>query len=398
MRVRAIFGGMMSNFLTKDIAVLDVNSRTISSIVGVKKAQTVFGIKSIIEKEYSGYSDGQFFDVDEVASVAESVLREVVAESNTKTRKLFIGVPAEFVANITKDVELKFDRTHRITSEDINLLIKQGNDFKDDNYVLINTASVYFALDDNDTLYDEVVGMEAKSIYACVSYMLCNKNFVLMFDEIASKNGFKDTKYVASNFAECIGLLEKEERDNVYVLLDIGYLSSSITVGKGNGILDMKSFSMGGAHIAGDIYEALNVPFESALVAKSLVDLTLNYPQDAVLFSNYESEILALDACDITKARLDVFVDIIDGVLREVEQYAPANMNIYLTGEGVAPIRGAKKYMSEQLAKNIEIIMPKLPGFLKPQDSSKISLLYIADSMSTSVLDSIKRLIFGGRR
>ena len=38
----------MSGLFTKDIVVLDVTSRLISAIVGVKKAQSVFGIKSIV--------------------------------------------------------------------------------------------------------------------------------------------------------------------------------------------------------------------------------------------------------------------------------------------------------------------------------------------------------------
>lgn len=72
----------------------------------------------------------------------------------------------------------------------------------------------------------------------------------------------------------------------------------------------MKSFSMGGAHICADIFEALDVPFEMAEEAKRLVDLNLNYSDEAVLVSDGENAVYAQDACEIAKNRLDVFAEI----------------------------------------------------------------------------------------
>lgn len=144
----------------------------------------------------------------------------------------------------------------------------------------------------------------------------------------------------------------------------------------------MKSFSMGGAHICADIFEALDVPFEMAEEAKRLVDLNLNYSDEAVLVSDGENAVYAQDACEIAKNRLDVFAEILSDIFKEIEDDAPSYMSVYLTGEGVASMRGAKKYLSEQLGKNIEIITPKLPGFVKPEDSSKASLLVMADNLS----------------
>ena len=101
---------------------------------------------------------------------------------------------------------------------------------------------------------------------------------------------------------------------------------------------------------------------------------------------------------EIAKEKLDVFADIIGNVLSDYDDILPSNMKIYLTGEGIAAMRGAKKYLSEQLGKNIEIITPKLPGFVKAEDSSKISLLIMADTMTKKgLLDGLKRL-FGGKR
>ncbi len=386
----------MGLFFTKDIAVLDVTSRLISVIIGTKRAQSVFGIKSIVEKAHQGYENGEWFDKEDTLQVAKDTLIEGMKGAASRTKRLFISVPAEFCTVMTKEVSITLDRHRKVGDDDVAYLLKSGNVFDADNYVTINTSAIYFAIDNVDKLFSDVRGMEATRIEACVSYMLCEKSYVEMFDGLASALGFNDVRYISSAWAECMSLFEKEQRDNAYVLVDIGYLSSSVSIAKGEGILELKSFSMGGAHISADIFEALEVPFELAEDAKRLVDINLNYADDAVLVGNADYSINASDACEIAKARIDVFADIIAEILDDVElSYLP----IYLTGEGIAPMRGAKKYLSEQLGKNIEIVTPKLPGFVKPDDSSKTSLLIVADTLSHSgVGDYIKRLFNGGKK
>lgn len=81
-------------------------------------------------------------------------------------------------------------------------------------------------------------------------------------------------------------------------------------------------------------------------------------------------------------------------IFKEIEDDAPSYMSVYLTGEGVASMRGAKKYLSEQLGKNIEIITPKLPGFVKPEDSSKaVALGYGGQSVEIRFRSVYKKVI-----
>ena len=93
----------MGSLFTKDIAVLDVNSRLVTAIVGSKRAQSVFGIKAMAEKQHQGYENGEWFDKDETVEFAKSVLVEAMKEAESRTKRLFVGVPAEFVVVITKE-------------------------------------------------------------------------------------------------------------------------------------------------------------------------------------------------------------------------------------------------------------------------------------------------------
>lgn len=388
----------MSGLFNKDIAVLDVDSHFISAIVGTKKAQTVFGIKARKESRHQGYENAQWYDLADTMTQVKAVLTDAMKAAASRTKRLFIGVPAEFATVVTREVEVSYEKKKFITDDDIDFLLEKGNSFEvGGQYVTVNMSAVYFKLEGSDRVYSDIRGMDAKGVRALISYVLAQKSYIETFDKVAEELGFTDVRYISTEWAQCMGLLEQEQRDEEYVMVDIGYLSSSVCVAKGDGILDIKSFSLGGAHIAADISEYLGVSFEMAEEAKKLVDLNLDYDDDAVLVSGKDEEVKASYASELAKERLEMFAQIIGGILSSHSDLPPYAA-IFLTGEGVSSMRGAKKYLSELLGRNIELIASKLPGFVKPEDSSKAALLAMADSLSkTSVAGFFKRL-FGGKK
>ena len=389
--------GFMANIFTKDIVVLDVSSRLISAMVGMKKAQSVFCIKSVAEREHAGYEQGEWFDADDTRSVAISVLKEAMRNAESRSKRIFIGVPAEFTTVVKKDVAITLDRERRIIDADIDFLLKKGDTFEGSNYALINSSAISFSINTSDKLYRDVRGLVASKVVGTISYILCEKGFVRFFDEIVASLGFKDVKYISTAWAEGITLFEKEERDEPYALVDIGYISSSMIIGRGEGVETMKSFSLGGGHISADMCEAIDIDFELAEKARELVDLNLNYQDNEILVGDGEQVIYGVEASEVVKAKLDLFAEIIYGILEESNVKLPPYAPLYLTGEGVASIRGVKKYLSSTLGMNVDIVMPKLPGYAKPCNSTKISLLVIAETLSNSKVGGFfKRILNGG--
>lgn len=389
----------MSNIFSKDIAVLDVGSHTLSAIVGTKKAQTVFGIKAVAERQHQGYENARWYDLADTMLQVKAVLSEAMKSASSRTKRLFIGVPAEFAAVVTREVEVDYDKKRLISDDDIDYILGKGNSFEvGGQYMTVNMSAIGFRLDDKEAVYSDIRGYEAKSVKALISYVLAEKSYIDSFDKVAEELGFTDVRYLSTEWAQCMSLLEQEQRDEVYAMLDIGYLSSSMCVAKGDGLLDLKAFSMGGAHISADITEYLGVSFEMAEEARKLVDLNLTYDDDAVLVSGKDEEVKASYASQLAKERLEMFAEIIGGIIADHPDLPPYAA-IYLTGEGIGSMRGAKKYLGELLGRNIELITSRLPGFVKPEDSSKASLLVMADSLSkTSVVSFFKRLFSGGKK
>lgn len=116
----------MNPFTSKDIVVLDVTSRLMSVMVGCKKAQSVYDVKASVDREYAGFCDGEWLDESETVSVAEEVLTEAMKTSLSRSKRLFIGVPAEFVTVVNKPVSITLDRVRRIIDADIDYLLKRA--------------------------------------------------------------------------------------------------------------------------------------------------------------------------------------------------------------------------------------------------------------------------------
>jgi len=383
--------------ISKDIAILDVTTRSICAIVGVKKAQSVFGIKSIYEKTHQGFIDGEWLDQDESISICKDVIKNAMKQSASRTRRIYIGVPSDYVSVVTKDLIYNCDKKRKITEEDVNEILTKGNTFKNDKYMLINVSSVFYMIDDSSSLYDNVIGLEANKIRARVSYSFCEKSFVEMFNSISKSLGFNNVNYLPTCLAEVNNLLDIEQKRSYSILIDISYLTTSVSLCKGNGIVGLKSFSMGGGNISADIFENLDVEFELAEEAKSLVDLNLNYGDDAILVGDADNNLYATDVCEITKSRLDMIAEILSNIIKDFESKFSDGMPLYLTGDGILSIRGAKKYLADQLGRDLETVSPKLPGFVKPEDASKVSLLLMADALPKyNFIKQLKKLIYGG--
>lgn len=386
----------MCALFNKDIVVLDVTSSRVTALVGCKKAQSVYDIKARREGVYDGYSDGAFFDEEQFSSVVTEVLSEAVAQTGVPAKRVYVGVPGEFVLLINRPVSVTLDRVRRVVDADIDYLIAKGGKFDQPDYALIGASAMYYSVDTSDKCFFDVRGMNAGRVSATVSYMLAQCDYMSLVEAAARKAGFKDVRFIASPWAECMTMFEKEQRDVPYVVVDAGYLSTSVAVGNGDGLKELKSFSMGGGHVAADIYEVLGVPFSLAEEAKELIDLNLSYAEDAVLVADNEHVIHAAEACDIVRARLEYFAEVVDGVIKGAD--TPGYLPVYLTGEGFASIRGARAVIGAGLGRTVELCASKVPGFTRPDDSSAISLFIVADRLNRSDNNILKRVFNGGKK
>jgi cell division protein FtsA len=371
---------------TKDVAILDIGSKKMTVLIGENNFKGVYSVKGVGECDYEGFAAGEWLNVEGVRVAVARAVSSAEAEAGVKIKKLFIGVPSEFLAVVCKPVYSTYSKPIRISEIEVNGLYEKGNDFNDKNFVDINSSAIYFTLDDQPRRLIEPRGVFAQKLSAMVSYILCETAFVKLFDGIAADLKLKEVEYVSSMWAEAMGMLEPEQRDKYAVIMDIGYISSSVALIRGDGLLHLSSFSVGGGHISADICTVLDIPFTVAETIKEKIDLNLAFSGDDFYEAEEDGEIYRLDAQkvhEIVVARLDDIIDYIKKSVEICKNDCPPFVQIYLTGGGVTSLRGAKEYISSSLNKQIEILSPTVPRFGKPYFCSSIGLLDVATKLNS---------------
>lgn len=369
--------------LGKNVAVLDFGSSKLTLLVG-NKADGHLMIVASGESEYAGFMEGEFLRPNLLKDAVKSALDSVQFDMKSRLTKLYIGVPAEFCYNMEKELSLNLTKRTRITQKHIDRLFYLADDnVLSTSHTVINKAPMYYILDDKSKTTNPV-GCYANSLKARTCFVLVENQFVYLIKSILNELKIGDFEFVSDTLAQGVYLLSSEIRNNGAILVDCGYITTSVSYVLGEGITDLKSFSLGGGLISGDISEILKIPFKSAEVVKRQTILTLQ-PTGLDAYEYYGEngieKAMANDVNRIVLARIEQICDTIksciDGFSEKVADYAP----VYLTGGGLAYMKGIEYIMEKNLGRKVIVVRPKRE-YSKPDLSSVVSLLDTAISLN----------------
>ena len=359
-------------------AVLDIGSSTIVALVGEHGANNTFKICGKGDISYAGFQGSQFLEPESLKLVIGTSISNAEITSDSKITSVYVGVPGEFCACVTKAINLKFPKVKKVTQFDVDNIFKTGNTFESDpEYTVINKSVVYYEIDSMKRVIDPV-GIKAKSITGNVSYILAQKAFVETIKAIFAELKIEIKGFISANLAECMYLFEPSVRDKYALLVDVGYITTSVALCRGNALLFFNSFSLGGGYITSDLSECLHISFSEAERLKHKVVLGWNASQS----DTYEIEgdelmqtYSAKATNEIVVDRIEMICDYIQKCLDNCAYDLPDFLTIHITGGGFNFIRGVKSVISKKLKRNVAIIAPNLPNVNRPDYSSEVGLL-----------------------
>lgn len=363
----------------KFTTIIDIGSSSIVTMIGERGVNHSFKVLGKGEVTYDGFSNGKFFDPDSLKNVIAMSISNAEQSSGLKVTEVFLGVPGEFCNCLCKDVSVDFSRKRKVKQSDLYALLEHGIK-PHPTYSTINHSAVYYTLDDGKRVIDPI-GKATRQLTGKICYVLAENNFLDFITNIFSEIGIKRVLYLSSNLAEMIYLLDPTIRDKYAILVDVGYISTNVMVGQGDGLLFLNSFSMGGGHITGDLFQVLNIPFAQAETLKHKVVLNWSATENdtyEIMGKEFISTHSAKATNEITEARLEIIASYIIKCLSRCEYEFPDYLPIYLTGGGVCYIKGVKDFLSRKLGRKVHILTPGLAHSERPDLSSEISVLNLA--------------------
>ncbi len=361
----------------KHVAIIDVGSSKITAVVGERGINKTFIIKARFDKEYDGFDEGVFFDVDKFKDCLSYLAKAIKKTANVDT--IYVGVPGEFTQVFVKESQISFAKKKKITFEDIDMLFEAAFVLSSNKYTLINRSAIVYELDDFRRLAYPA-GSVSSILKGKLSFVVCSNYFLNIVKQTLELAGVKHVECVSTSLAEALYLVEADVRDRIAILVDIGYITTTLSIIQGDGILYQKTFSYGGGYITASISDKFDVDFNVAEKVKRKINLNhySNTPtldlldgENGQYYSISELKTLVLNS-------LDLLCENLSNALESSGYIIPEYVPIMITGGGITYIRGAKEHLSSRLGSAIEVVAPKVPLMDNPLESSVLSLLELA--------------------
>ena len=363
----------------KQVAILDIGSSEIRALVGENGVNNTFVIKGRTSVAYDGFSEGAFFDIPKLKSILLSCGDYLKNVARKDIDTVYVGVPSAFTHVIVKGSQISFPNNKKITEEDVDKLYDSAFVMNSSKLTLINRSAIIYELNDFRRLANPV-GVQSEVLKGKLSFVLCENYFIENVKPALKTVGFENVEFISSSLAQSMYLLDAESRDRISILADVGYITTTVSVVQGDGIVYERTFEFGGGYLTAALTENFDMEFNDAEVLKRKINLSRITTGSALeVIDGENGRYYNIDEINkIIRNSLDYFCEEVFETLEKVGFVIPEYVPLKITGGGISFIRGAKEHISSRLGMVVETVAPDLPLMDSPLESSVLSLLDIS--------------------
>lgn len=359
--------------------ILDIGSSSLR-LVAVEMRQTrVIAEESVL---YDGYLDGEFLTPEKLQNNLSELLTIMFEKLKKPIKEIYVGVPNDFCKCVCKRISRKFMTLHKISQKDLNELYSSSLNFDTEVYSVINYSPMQMSLDDNYTTLSPI----KKKTYSLVldaSFILAKNSFISMFEEYLKSLGVIKTTFISTSLGQGLYCKQINNLNKMFAIVDVGHITTNVSVFKGEGLALMSSFSMGGGHISSDIMQILSMPFKEAELIKRKVILTIESEKNEDYIIPYKNTIIKSPiniTNQIVKSRIEIIAKLVENVLSIDDVFK--NLTIYLTGEGVCHYKGVKNIFKDVTNKEINLFEIPFVSVNEKYQTSKMGLICLTKELN----------------
>ena len=367
--------------LSKLKYVLDIGSSALRLFAVSKFA----GKPRIVAEDsvlYDGFMDGEFLSVDELENNFNSLFDKMTLKTKKQIGSIIVGVPSEFCVCVCKRISRKFGGVHKITDNDVRELYQNNASFGgSDEYSLISFSPMQCVLDDGVKTLSPV-GKKSSSLVLDASYILVKKSFAKLIKEKLSLVGISNVEFVSTALGQAMSCETVKDDNKPIAVIDVGHISTSVCVYKGEGLALLTSFAMGGGHVSSDLMQVLNINFKSAELIKRKVILTISSKRNENYEVCHNGNLIKAPinlTNQIVKSRIEMIAKVVKDILTIDEVFN--GIDVYLTGDGISNFKGVKNIFKDELGLNVYDYKIPFNNSKDKFQTSKIGLVSIIEEM-----------------
>jgi len=340
--------------LSKKIALLYFGGTSLSVLVASRGAGGAFVVHARADREYNGIINGAFVDGDGVGAIIRDTVREALGGFRGRVKKLYIGTPHIFCDCIVKPASITLDRARKITDRDTEELIRSVEHI-DDQKTVINRSAVYYRVDDGNAVTD-AVGAVARKIEARVSLIVADNGFINKLRGYLAGSPFSRVEFISTALAQSIYFINEEIRDKTAVLISCGMFATAVAVVCGDGLMYLRSFNQGIAHVINDASVVLDTTFGVANRLVNTAVISVNMTETDTYEITHEGELKRFSAHlvnDIIKSRMEIMAEHIAKLCHIADGNLLSGNPVFMCGGNIDAVAGARDFFGRALGCHI---------------------------------------------
>ena len=327
---------------------------------------------------YDGYTDGYWNTPEKVSEAIQASIQEAENQSHRRITEIHVGVPGEFCRVYVIESTLQLQGVDPpVTPADVDRIFAIADEnLQPVRGIIIHRSPAWFTVDDGKKTM-EPVGMKGSTLKTLVSFVVADEFFLNDINRRMQALGVEVAGFFSLPMGESLLFLPPEDRDRTAVLLDVGYLNTEIMAVEGDALVYHKVIPIGGAHITVDLTYGLEVPMAVAeQIKRNYIFGMPGGDNIEAMLDNGRTESFERDAvARVLEPRVDEIADEIRKNLDESGVRLGSWSNVYLTGGGLALMRGGREYLASQLKRPVRAPSPKAAKLNSPIYSSSLGLM-----------------------
>lgn len=341
---------------------------------------------------YDGFMNGSWNSPDTLKEAVRNSINAAELEGKTRIKEIYVGVPCEYMRVVTADAAADVTAEDgRVVDADVMALEDAAADklrLASQDAMIIHRSPAWFAVDGGKKTMSPV-GLKGQTLRGKISFILADPAFIEDVTGLLLSLGVGVLGFLAPSMGESMLLLSLEERDRVAALVDIGYLSSEFSVIEGDAIVYHAVLPMGAGHITADIASELQIPMRAAeRIKREYIFLPDEFdpPGDPEVTDESGQRVTFPRSLvqSIVENSVGELIRMIDLALKDCESLLTGRSQVFITGGGIAMMRGGREYLAGKLGRSVKVSMVKTAKLNSPVYASALGLIDL-------VFDSIEQ-------
>ncbi len=358
---------------------------------------------------YDGYIDGHWNAPEKLSEAVRSSISAAELEAKTHIKELYVGVPCDYMRVVSTDAQIPVRAADgRVADEDVNAVEDAAADklnLIDQGGVVIHRSPAWFSVDGGKKTMSPV-GLRGQTLTAATSFIIADPAFIEDIRALFKELGITIMGFLSPSMGEALLLLPLEDRDRAAVLIDVGYINTEFSVVEGDAIVYHVVLPLGGGHIAADLATELQIPMHAAeQIKRSYIFMPDEFDPvgDPEVIDN-EGKRLTFPLSFVKRVvekDVDDLAEMVNLALKDAAKHLSSRSQIFMTGGGLAMMRGGREYLAGKLGRPVKGPMAKAAKLNSQKYASALGLVdLVFDSIEqrTAQESSLPGKLAGGLR